>query len=128
MSRRESWREQLLPGEIVLLTVGADTQQDRLEAVLLGWTNSGQCLVICQRVFDGSPDFKQVWDTFDDWLLKPRQTEIGATLHIKAVCVDSGGSSTQSVYEFATQRSARHVYAIKGAAGPKPALAGSCQR
>jgi phage terminase large subunit GpA-like protein len=121
LARREAWREALLPAEIVLLTAGIDTQQDRLEAVLLGWTSAGQCLVICQRVFDGSPNFPQVWHTLDAWLLQTRKSELGADLRIRAACIDSGGSSTQAVYEFASAREGRDIYAIKGVSGPKPA-------
>ncbi len=119
-SRRESWRETMLPGETVLLTAGVDVQNDRLEGVLLGWTSSGQCLVVTRRVFEGPPAFRQVWDTLDAWLMDQRYTETGGTLNIAATCIDSGGHHTQAVYEFATARHGRNVFAIKGVAGPKP--------
>lgn len=120
-SRRESWRENLLPAETVLLTAGVDVQDDRLEAVLEGWAATGQLMISARRVFEGSPSFPQVWDTLDLWLLKERQTETGGYLKIRAACVDSGGHHTQQAYSFCTARIGRDVYAIKGADGPIPA-------
>lgn len=119
-SRRESWRETMLPAETVLLTAGVDVQDDRLEAVLLGWASSGQCLVASRRVFEGSPAFRQVWDTLDAWLLERRATETGGCLPIRAACVDSGGHYTSTAYDFAAARTGRDVFAIKGVDGPKP--------
>lgn len=119
-SRREAWRENLLPAETVMLTAGVDVQDDRLEAVLTGWASSGQCLIAARRVFEGSPSFRQVWDTLDAWLLESRPTETGGALTVRAACIDSGGHHTQAVYEFAGARSGRDVFAIKGVGGPKP--------
>lgn len=120
-SRRESWRENLLPAETVMLTAGVDSQDDRLEAVLLGWATTGQLMISARRVFEGSPSFPQVWATLDAWLLEERQTETGGYLKIRATCVDSGGHHTQQAYNFCTARAGRDVYAIKGADGPIPA-------
>ncbi len=119
-SRRESWRELMLPAETVLLTAGVDVQDDRLEAVLQGWVQNGQCLVAARRVFEGNPAFHQVWQTLDDWLLEERQTETGGFLKIRAACVDSGGHHTNEAYIFCTARIGRNVYAVKGIDGPKP--------
>ncbi|WP_294348461.1 phage terminase large subunit family protein [Prosthecochloris sp.] len=119
-ARRESWRELMLPAETVLLTAGVDVQDDRLEAVLLGWAQNGQCLSAARRVFEGSPAFPQVWQTLDEWLLAERQTETGGFLKIRAACVDSGGHHTNEVYTFCTARYGRDIYAIKGVDGPKP--------
>lgn len=119
-ARRESWRENLLPAEVVLLTAGVDVQDDRLEGVLIGWTATGQSLIAARRVLDGNPAFPQVWKTLDDWLLEERQTETGGFLKVRAACVDSGGHHTNGVYDFCTARSGRDVFAIKGVDGPKP--------
>ena len=119
-ARREAWRENLLPAEVVLLTAGVDVQNDRLEGVLLGWANNGQCLVVSRRVFEGPPAFRQVWQTLDEWLLHSRPTETGGALSVAGTCIDSGGHNTQAVYEFCAERAGRNVYAIKGVGGPKP--------
>lgn len=119
-SRRESWRENLMPAETVLLTAGVDVQDDRLEAVLDGWAQNGQRLVAARWVFEGSPSFPQVWKTLDEWLLEERQTETGGFLKIRAACIDSGGHHTNAVYDFCTARAGRDVFAIKGVDGPKP--------
>jgi phage terminase large subunit GpA-like protein len=120
-SRRESWREHLLPAETVLLTAGVDVQDDRLEAVLIAWTQTSQMMVAARRVFEGSPAFPQVWQTQDEWLLEERTTETGGRLHIRSVCVDSGGHHTQEAYIFCSKRAGRDVFAIKGADGAIPA-------
>jgi len=119
-SRRESWTELLLPAEVVALTAGVDTQDDRLEVVLIGWTNKESFMVVSRRVFEGSPNFKTVWLTLDNWLLNDFAVETGGNLKILASCIDSGGHNTQAVYEFCTERYGRNVWAIKGVDGSQP--------
>lgn len=115
MARRENW--DLLPADIVVITAGVDTQGDRLECTLVGWTLTEQARVIHHARLLGSPDEPEVWKALDELLLTQRETEDGRFLSPRATCIDSGGHHTKQVYEFAGARVGRRVFAIKGKAG-----------
>ena len=113
-ARREAYGDLLPPG-VVVLTAAVDTQNDRLELVVIGWGADEEAWVIDYRVFWGDPSGPAVWDAVDAALLEryPHSRQV-ADMGISAACVDSGGHHTAAVYAFCHARTARRVYAIKG--------------
>lgn len=118
MARREVW--EAVPDDVVLLTCGVDTQDDRLEATLIGWTGTEQGRVISHHVFWGSPGEPHVWRLLDEFLLGQWVTYDARTLRIRACCIDSGGHFSQQVYDFCDSRTLRNVVPIKGRNGAHP--------
>lgn len=119
MSRRENYGAgDPLPEDILLLTAGVDTQDDRLEVVVKGWGLGEESWTVATAVLRGNPETSlKVWRDLDDFLLKTWPHESGNTLRIASACIDSGGHATQQVYTFAAKRESRRIWAIIGRSG-----------
>lgn len=119
--RREDWGS-AAPREVVLVTVGADVQADRIEAEKVGWGPGEESWSLEYKVFYGDPAQKEVWEAFDGWLLQGYPSERKEVMPVHVTCIDSGGRHTQEVYEFCRSRLERRVFAIKGMAGTGRAI------
>ena len=116
--RREQYTVESIPAGVLMLTVGGDTQDDRVELQLIGWGADEECWIIEQQVFRGDPSKGALWKEIDVYLLQGFRTEDGRLLRIQAAAIDSGGHCTQAVYDFVVSRKRRRVWAIKGVGGP----------
>lgn len=114
--RREKYRA-IVPAEVLCLTAGVDTQDDRLECTVIGWGQHGESWVIDHAQFMGSTKQNSVWDLLNVHLLTQWEHERGVCLNIACTCVDSGGHSTDEVYAFCRAHQYRRIYPIKGQAG-----------
>jgi len=61
-----------------------------------------------------------VWDALDGLLADSFRTETGREMHIRSVCIDSGGHHANQVLTYCNARKRRRIFAIKGAAGARP--------
>jgi phage terminase large subunit GpA-like protein len=126
LARREDYTK--VPSGVVVLTVGADTQDDRLELVLKGWGLNNESWLIDYRVLYGTPTDRTVWTSLNEILTATYETEDGARLPIDCTCIDSAGHYTQEVYKFVRSCEGRRVFAIVGRAGPGRPLVGKMTR
>lgn len=112
----------LIPAWVVLLTAGADIQDDRIEITIFGWGLSGAPAALAHYQIDGSTLEDLTWKEFDTFTKTTWPHPNGWKIQLDAVAVDSGGSEgrTQRVYDFCQTRLARRIYAIKGDPGAKP--------
>ncbi len=117
IQRREDYTIDPIPMGVAVITAGVDTQDDRLEAELVGWGVDGESWSLGYEVFPGDPAQMEVWTSLDGWLLKRYTHESGVELGVAAACVDSGGHHTSAVYDYTRGKSVRRVWAIKGMAG-----------
>jgi len=117
-----------LPEDVCLLVCGVDTQDDRLEATVLGLTRKEESYVIDHHVIYGDIAGEEVWDELDKVLLDKYPHPTGIDLSIQSTCVDSGGHFTNQVYNFTKTRSSRRVHAIKGVGGKDRAMVGRPSR
>lgn len=113
-----------VPDDVVLLTCGADVQDNRIEASVVGWKKDEACAVIEHVTLYGDPSTPQLWDSLDSLIFKQYQTESGRQIAIRATCVDSGGHFTNAVYQYCKKHTGRRVFAIKGVGGEGKAVAG----
>ncbi len=132
LTRRENYDAALLPGRVLYLTAGVDSQDDRLECSVWGWRqeHSGsppESWLIEHRVLTGNPAHQAVWDDLDALLLTTYRTETGRTLRIGAAGIDSGGHHVAQVYAFCAERAGRQIYAIKGM-GNRPIWTGRASK
>lgn len=118
--RAEAYDAESLPDEIIALTAGVDTQDDRLEVQVIAWGAHEESWPCLYEVIHGDPAQPAVWSDLDGLLLQSFKTQDGRTLRIRAACIDSGGHHGAAVLSFARARRARRVFAIKGQSGPKP--------
>lgn len=118
-ARREDFGE-FLPEEVILLTCGVDVQQDRLEMQITGWGIDDETWVVEYQTLYGDPADPKTWENLSSMLFRVFETHDGRQLGIRAICVDSGGSHTQTVYKYCKTNIGRRVFAIKGVGGERP--------
>lgn len=118
MARREGYGAGSLPPGVLVLTMGVDVQDNRLEAFVYGWGVDEEAWLVEHRMLRGDPGQGQVWAELDEMLRHRYPTDDGRRLLIEATCVDSGGHYTQHVYRYCSARKRFRVWAIKGMAGP----------
>lgn len=125
LKRREKYNCEV-PDDVIYLTAGIDTQDDRFEIEVVGWGPGMESWGIQYKAIYGDLNQKQVWDDLDSFLLQTYTKVDGTKLKIICACMDSGGHFTNSVYKFCKARTSRRVFAIKGKGGadvpyiPKP--------
>jgi phage terminase large subunit GpA-like protein len=117
LARREAY-ESDTPAGVVVIVVGVDVQNDRLELEFLGLGLGEETWSLEYRVIPGDPATNLPWRALDELLLRPRMRADGVTVSIAAAAVDTGGHHTQSAYAFCRDRYARRVWAVKGSSEP----------
>ena len=114
--RREKYPAEV-PRDVLLLTMGMDTQDNRLEYEVVGWDRSGQSWGISRGVIPGRADTQTVWEEVDALLDKEWQHESGITMRILAAFIDSGGHFTTPIYKECAKRASKRIWPIKGEKG-----------
>jgi len=105
------------PEGVLVLTAGVDVQDDRLEAEIVGWGRDYESWGIEHAMLFGDPARPQIWEQLEDFLNRTWKSADGRSMRLQAVCIDSGGHHTQSVYRFCKGKATRRVFAIRGAGG-----------
>lgn len=109
-----------VPDGVAIITVGIDTQNDRLEAEVVGWGRNEESWSLAYEVFEGDPNDPAVWETLDAFLKRVWYRADGRGFRVEAACIDTGGSRTEAVYQFAKARIQRKIWGIRG----DPAIGG----
>jgi len=112
----------------LVLTAGVDVQRDRLEVEIVAWGQGEESWSIDYAVLYGDPDQPEVWDALDDYLDRRWLHESGVELSVIATAIDSGGSNTQSVYQYCKKRRAARRFAIKGKGGEGIAIVSAASK
>ena len=123
MKRRENYDADCIPDDVLVITAGADVQEDRLEVSVVGYGLDSQSYVIEHLIFWGETSKYDVWHEMDDYIQRRYDRETLPSLSIACVAVDSG-YQTQSVYNFVKVRQGRRIFAIKGQSQPGKPIAG----
>lgn len=119
--RRENYDADTVPAGALTVTAGADVQKDRIEVEFVAWGGGDESWGIEPVVLNGNPAEQEIWQRLDTLLATTRFTTAdGRVMRVAACCIDSGGHHVQQVYEFATPRAARNIWAVKGQFGPRP--------
>lgn len=113
MKRRERYNSEV-PPEVMYLTAGVDTQDDRLEIEVVGWGPEFESWGIKYAVLYGNTKLKQVWTDLDTFLMQTFHKPDGSKMKIACTCIDSGGHRTNEVYKYCKPRFNRRIFAIKG--------------
>jgi len=121
MLRREDYTG-TVPSGVRLLTMGVDVQDDRLEALIVGWGPGEEAWVIERTPLPGDPARDDCWRELDELLMFDWPHADGGTLRILCTLVDAGGHRTQSVYNAVIPRQPRRVFASFGRSGGERGL------
>jgi phage terminase large subunit GpA-like protein len=117
IARRELYDAQV-PDQVLILTAGIDTQDDRFEVEVVGWGIGKESWGIRYQKIYGDMKSEQPWKDLDVFLQQTFYKQDGTGLRIAAAFMDSGGHHTNEVYTFTKQRWERRVWALKGRGGP----------
>lgn len=114
--RREHYDAEV-PTGVLLLTMGVDTQDNRLEYEVVGWDRNGQSWGISRGVIPGRADAPGVWQEMDALLEREWKLANGMKMRILATFVDSGGHFTTAIYKECAKRASKRIWPIKGEKG-----------
>lgn len=103
-----------LPDDVLCLTAGIDTQDNRLELEVVGWGLNHESYGIDYRIIYGNPSGAELWAELDEYLSRTWTYADGRELGIACACIDSAGHFTDEVYNFVKPRKARRIFAIVG--------------
>lgn len=115
LKRRENYNCEI-PHDVLYLTAGVDTQDDRFEVEVVGWGPEYESwgIKFAALYGDTGNTQDQVWNDLDTFLSQTFEKPDGTKLKIIATCIDSGGHRSNQVYKFCKPRFNRRIFAIKG--------------
>ena len=119
LTRREKYN---VPDSIVVITAGADVQENRIEMEVVGWTRNMQSYSLDYHVIMGDTERIDVWNRLKEYIEKNYTNDSGQEIPIACSAIDSGFLAS-TVYRFCIPLEFRLVYPIKGMPGfGKPIL------
>ena len=113
LGRRESYDEQTIPDEALVLTCGVDVQKNRLECQVVAFSHNYEMWVVEYKILYGSTGQQDIWNQLDKYLLTRFKTHSGRVMNIACTTIDSG-FQTQMVYAFTKNKKGRRIFAVKG--------------
>jgi phage terminase large subunit GpA-like protein len=117
LAKRRQYYNCQIPRDVVALTMGVDTQDNRLEYEIVGWSAGHVSWGIKYGIILGDPAQPEPWEQLDKIIDAVYEREDGLQMHIMSTCIDSGGHKTDEVYKYCKSRFYKNVYAIKGQGG-----------
>lgn len=115
-ARREHYNAEVPDGALVL-TMGIDTQDNRLEYEVVGWNRTEESWGISRGVIPGRADSAGVWEEVDQLLDREWKMKSGGAMRVLAAFIDSGGHFTEDIYKACAKRVHRRIWPIKGEGG-----------
>lgn len=117
-ARREDYPAEI-PDDALILTLGADVQDARVEYEVVGWGEAEESWGIQRGVILGRPDAPDVWDALQELMLRRFLRADGRAMTVRVGFIDSGGHYTQEVYRRtrAFQKKGIKLFPIKGVTG-----------
>ena len=113
---RATYTTDPLPERVVLITAGADVQDDRLELEIVGWGPEEENWSLDYVRLPGDPTTGAVWKDLDLVLRRRFEHPWGMKIPISATCIDSRYQG-QQVLKFAKGREVMKVWPIYGQDG-----------
>lgn len=114
--RCEPYPLRTVPPGCMRITVGVDTQDDRLAVLYLGHGPDRQWWVLDWVELPGDPGRDQVWDSLRELLSSPLRNAFEKNIFPAAIAIDIGGHHADDVKAFVASWQGRSiVMAVKGA-------------
>lgn len=130
LSRLEEFADQV-PAGACCLTMGVDVQDDRLEALVIGWGPGEESWLVDRQRLPGDTSQPGPWAELAELLDRSYSHATGAKLPILATCIDSAGHRTTEVYDWVLkqlQRAVRRAFAVIGRDGQRPIVSSPSPR
>ncbi len=113
--RAEPYRLRTAPSQVLAITAGVDTQDNRLAVQLVGWGRGMAAWTLDYIELPGDPADEGVWVMLTDLLNRPIARAAGGTMRVLAAAIDAGGHRTEAVKHYVRQRMITRPMAIFGA-------------
>lgn len=113
--RAEPYAIRTAPRGVLAVTVGVDTQDNRLAVHIIGWGRGLAWWTLDYVELPGDPAEDAVWDALVELLSKGIQHESGCLVLPEALAVDAGGHRTEAVKHFVRSGRLRRALCIFGA-------------
>lgn len=118
--RAEDYELGLVPRQALMLTMGVDTQPDRLEARVWAFGRGEESWLVARHIIYGDPNLDEgtpgsPWTRLTEIRVTPLLHVSGSQIPIEATCIDTGGHNAHAVYSYCRHHAQAHVLAIKGA-------------
>lgn len=104
-----------VPGRVVYLTAGIDSQKDRFEIYIWGWAAGEEAFLIDKVIIMGRPDDEDTLRRVDDAINRRYVHEDGSEMTIGRICWDTGGIDPVIVHKRSKKHGIFRVLPIKGA-------------
>lgn len=118
VNRVEPFDLEHMPAEVLAITMGIDSQDDRFEITTTGHARDGALYVLAHDVLWGSPLDDDTLAALDGHLRQRWRHPRGGTIGVDAAVVDAGdGGHYDGILAFCHPRIGRKVLAGKGVAG-----------
>lgn len=119
-ARAEPYELGVVPRHALMLTMGVDTQPDRLEARVWAFGRGEESWLVAHHIIYGDPNIDEgtegsPWTRLTEIRRTPFLHASGSQMLIEASCVDTGGHNAHAVYSYCRNHAQAHVLAIKGA-------------
>ncbi|KZX00077.1 hypothetical protein JL49_13350 [Pseudoalteromonas luteoviolacea] len=98
LNKREKYKAQV-PKDVVYITVGGDTQDNRMEGYAWGFTGDGRKYLIDRFIYMGDPRDDDVQDAVVEFCARTYEREDGEVLNISRICWDLAGHRSEVVYK-----------------------------
>ena len=112
--RREHYNAEV-PNGVLVITIGIDTQGNRLEYEVRGWGRGEESWGIQYGVIPGRADEDDTWELLDELLDRQWKMENGKRLRAACAFMDSGGNYPGDVKQKCYERRHKRIYPIAGA-------------
>lgn len=124
-ARAEPYQLRTVPPGCLVITVGVDVQDDRIEVQVLGHGKHSRTWTLDYHVIPGNPADDATWDRLAEYVNAVEfSNSQGKVLRSEACGIDTGGHHTHAVYAFCRAGRVRRPMALKGASTPGRAILG----
>lgn len=111
--RREHYNAEV-PNGVLVITIGIDTQGNRLQYEVKGWGRNEESWGIEYGALPGRADEPEVWELVDQLLDKEWTLENGRKMRAAVTFMDAGGNYWDDVMENCYKRRHKRIYPIQG--------------
>jgi phage terminase large subunit GpA-like protein len=111
-----------IPEGVLALTLGVDTQGNRLACQIVGWGRGLERWTIDYVELPGDPAEAETWERLTEYRRATFAHPFGGELGISITAVDSGGHHSHQVVAYARQYRNEGVIAVKGASVSLPQM------
>ena len=128
-ARAEDYQLGIVPRGGLMLSMGVDTQPDRLEARVWAFGRGEESWLVARHIIYGDPNLDEntegsPWTRLTEIRRTPIVHASGAQMLIEATCIDTGGHNTHAVYAYCRNHERAAVLAVKGASSYGKAVLG----